>query len=200
MSPRSRSCRRGRQIAAPAARRRRNCRRSTTISTATSAFAPIAPCGGRRSCPFELMFFHLGKFQKESVRIDEVNADGTRHIPYAPATSTSARTSCLPQSWGDLGFARLPRALPAERERVQGRARGVPRRELLSRARRRPALWPVGARPRDRHCRRSGRGVSAFTGSGSSSPPPDATTLTIYRAARLAARDRRLSVRHPSRR
>jgi len=31
--------------------------------------------------PFELMFFHLGKFQKESVRIDEVNADGTRHIP-----------------------------------------------------------------------------------------------------------------------
>lgn len=38
--------------------------------------------------PFELMFFHLGKFQKEAVRIEEVTP------PIGPATSTSARTSC----------------------------------------------------------------------------------------------------------
>src|ERR1039457_958667 len=30
--------------------------------------------------PFELMFFHLGKFQTESVRINEITPRGVRHI------------------------------------------------------------------------------------------------------------------------
>jgi glucans biosynthesis protein len=55
--------------------------------------------------PFELMFFHLGKFQKESVRIDEVNADGTRHIPYRASDFDFGKNKLSPGSWGDLGFA-----------------------------------------------------------------------------------------------
>src|SRR3954468_1192768 len=54
--------------------------------------------------PFELMFFHLGKFQKESVRIDEVNGDGTRHIPYRASDFDFGKNKLSPQSWGDLGF------------------------------------------------------------------------------------------------
>jgi glucan biosynthesis protein len=54
--------------------------------------------------PFELMFFHLGKFQKESVRIDEVNADGTRHIPYRASDFDFGKNKLSPGSWGDLGF------------------------------------------------------------------------------------------------
>src|SRR4051794_14375130 len=32
--------------------------------------------------PFELMFFHLGKFQTQPVRINEVTDKGVRHIAY----------------------------------------------------------------------------------------------------------------------
>ena len=35
--------------------------------------------------PFELMFFHLGKFQTEPVLINEVAGDRVRHVPYRTA-------------------------------------------------------------------------------------------------------------------
>ena len=100
-------------------------------------FRPDHALWRRDKLPFELMFFHLGKFQNEPVRIDEVTPQGTRHIPYRAGDFDFGKNKLSPQSWGDLGFARLPRALPAECARVQGRGRRVPRRELLSRARRR---------------------------------------------------------------
>jgi periplasmic glucans biosynthesis protein len=54
--------------------------------------------------PFELMFFHLGKFQKNAVRIDEVTPQGTRHVPYRASDFDYGKNKLSPQSWGDLGF------------------------------------------------------------------------------------------------
>jgi glucans biosynthesis protein len=55
--------------------------------------------------PFELMFFHLGKFQTESVRINEVTPQGVRHIPYDSADFNYGKNQLSPKTWGDLGFA-----------------------------------------------------------------------------------------------
>ena len=55
--------------------------------------------------PFELMFFHLGKFQTDPVRINEVTARGVRHIPYATADFNYGKNTLSPEKWGDLGFA-----------------------------------------------------------------------------------------------
>jgi glucans biosynthesis protein len=55
--------------------------------------------------PFELMFFHLGKFQTENVRINEVTSNGVRHIPYRSGDFDYGKNKLSPQRWGDLGFA-----------------------------------------------------------------------------------------------
>jgi glucans biosynthesis protein len=55
--------------------------------------------------PFELMFFHLGKFQTESVRINEITPQGVRHIAYDSADFNYGKNNLSPKSWGDLGFA-----------------------------------------------------------------------------------------------
>lgn len=54
--------------------------------------------------PFELMFFHLGTGQTESVRMDEVTPEGTRHFPYRAGDFDFGKNKLSPQSWGDLGF------------------------------------------------------------------------------------------------
>jgi len=55
--------------------------------------------------PFELMFFHLGKFQTESVRINEITPQGVRHVPYKSADFDYGKNKLSPRSWGDIGFA-----------------------------------------------------------------------------------------------
>ena len=55
--------------------------------------------------PFELMFFHLGKFQVHPVRINEVTDSGVRHIPYDSSDFNYGKNKLSPQTWGDLGFA-----------------------------------------------------------------------------------------------
>jgi glucans biosynthesis protein len=55
--------------------------------------------------PFELMFFHLGKFQTEPVRINEVAASGVRHLRYRTADFDYGQNKLSPEKWGDLGFA-----------------------------------------------------------------------------------------------
>lgn len=55
--------------------------------------------------PFELMFFHLGKFQAEAVRINEITPQGTRHIRYRSADFDYGKNKLSPQTWGDIGFA-----------------------------------------------------------------------------------------------
>ena len=55
--------------------------------------------------PFELMFFHLGKFQTDPVRINEITPQGVRHIRYRSADFDYGKNKLSPQSWGDVGFA-----------------------------------------------------------------------------------------------
>jgi glucans biosynthesis protein len=55
--------------------------------------------------PFELMFFHLGKFQTQPVRINEVTDQGVRHIPYDSSDFNYGKNKLSPEKWGDLGFA-----------------------------------------------------------------------------------------------
>jgi glucans biosynthesis protein len=54
---------------------------------------------------YELMFFHLGKFQTQSVRINEVTARGVRHIPYDSNDFNYGHNKLSPKNWGDVGFA-----------------------------------------------------------------------------------------------
>lgn len=55
--------------------------------------------------PFELMFFHLGKFQTDPVLINEVTARGVRHIRYSATDFDYGKNRLSPQAWGDIGFA-----------------------------------------------------------------------------------------------
>ena len=55
--------------------------------------------------PFEMMFFHLGKFQTEPVLINEVTPSGVRHIRYRTADFDYGQNKLSPEKWGDLGFA-----------------------------------------------------------------------------------------------
>ncbi|MET0498364.1 MAG: glucan biosynthesis protein, partial [Steroidobacteraceae bacterium] len=48
-------------------------------------FRPDHALWRAESLPFEVMFFHLGKFQTEPVRINEVTPGGVRHVRYRSA-------------------------------------------------------------------------------------------------------------------
>ncbi|MEJ1962033.1 MAG: glucan biosynthesis protein G [Gammaproteobacteria bacterium] len=68
-------------------------------------FRPDHALWRAENLPFELMFFHLGKFQTQPVRINEVTAKGARHIPYDSADFNYGKNDLSPKTWGDLGFA-----------------------------------------------------------------------------------------------
>jgi periplasmic glucans biosynthesis protein len=55
--------------------------------------------------PFEAMFFHLGKFQTEPVLVNEVTAEGVRHVAYDRAAFDYGHNTLSSDTWGDLGFA-----------------------------------------------------------------------------------------------
>ncbi len=67
-------------------------------------FRPDHALWRRDRLPFELMFFHLGKFQTESVRIHEITPQGVRHLPYDSADFDYGHNKLSPRTWGDLGF------------------------------------------------------------------------------------------------
>jgi glucans biosynthesis protein len=68
-------------------------------------FRPERALWRAESLPFELMFFHLGKFQTEPVLINEVTPQGVRHVRYRSADFHYGNNELSPQSWGDIGFA-----------------------------------------------------------------------------------------------
>lgn len=68
-------------------------------------FRPDHAWWRQEQLPFELMFFHLGKFQTEPVRINEVTERGARHIRYQSADFDYGRNKLTPKAWGDIGFA-----------------------------------------------------------------------------------------------
>jgi len=65
--------------------------------------------------PFEAMFFHLGKFQTQPVAINEVTADGVRHVAYDSADFDFGHNALSPATWGDLGFAGFRAHYPLNR-------------------------------------------------------------------------------------
>ena len=68
-------------------------------------FRPDHALWGSEDLPFEVMFFHLGKFQTQAVRINEVAPQGVRHIPYKSADFNYGHNKLSPEKWGDVGFA-----------------------------------------------------------------------------------------------
>jgi glucans biosynthesis protein len=68
-------------------------------------FRPERALWHPENLPFELMFFHLGKFQTEPVRINEVTPRETRHIRYRSVDFDYGKNKLSPQNWGDVGFA-----------------------------------------------------------------------------------------------
>lgn len=68
-------------------------------------FTPDRALWRSEGLPFELMFFHIGKFQTEPVLVNEITPRGVRHIPYRSADFDYGNNKLSPQTWGDLGFA-----------------------------------------------------------------------------------------------
>ncbi|MBX3606413.1 MAG: glucan biosynthesis protein G [Piscinibacter sp.] len=68
-------------------------------------FDPARALWRREKLPFELMFFHLGKYQTQPVAINEVTPQGVRHIAFDRRDFDYGRNRLSPQSWGDVGFA-----------------------------------------------------------------------------------------------
>src|SRR5919112_1674691 len=118
-------------------------------------FRPERALWRAEKLPFEVMFFHLGKFQKESVRIDEVTQQGARHIGYRAhyPLNASAYKDELVVFLGASYF----RALGA------GQRYGLSARGL--------AIDTVGGQ---------GEEFPAFTRFWAVKPAADANTLTIY--------------------
>lgn len=68
-------------------------------------FRPDHAVWRTENLPFELMFFHIGKFQTEPVRMNEVTARGARHIRYQSSYFDYGKNKLSSQAWGDIGFA-----------------------------------------------------------------------------------------------
>jgi glucans biosynthesis protein len=68
-------------------------------------FSPERALWRPEKLPFEVMFFHIGKFQIDPVRVNEVTSKGVRHIAYSSADFNYGKNKLAPQNWGDLGFA-----------------------------------------------------------------------------------------------
>lgn len=57
--------------------------------------------------PFEAMFFHLGLYQRQPVRLHEITPNGVRPLAYNRADFDFGKNVLHPEAWGDLGFAGL---------------------------------------------------------------------------------------------
>jgi glucans biosynthesis protein len=70
-------------------------------------FDPARALWRPEALPFELMFFHLGKFQTQPVAINEVTAGSVRRIAFDRNDFDYGKNRLTPQDWGDLGLAGL---------------------------------------------------------------------------------------------
>jgi glucans biosynthesis protein len=70
-------------------------------------FQPARALWRNERLPFEAMFFHLGLYQKEPVRLHEIAPTGVRPLAYQRADFDFGKNAVQPEAWGDLGFAGL---------------------------------------------------------------------------------------------
>jgi periplasmic glucans biosynthesis protein len=68
-------------------------------------FDPQKALWRKEALPFEVMFFHLGKFQTQSVSINEINNGVVRHVPFDRQDFNYGKNTLSQRGWGDLGFA-----------------------------------------------------------------------------------------------
>ncbi len=68
-------------------------------------FNPEKALWRKEGLPFELMFFHLGKFQTQPVSINEIVDDKVRHVAFDRGNFDYGKNKLSPARWGDLGFA-----------------------------------------------------------------------------------------------
>lgn len=67
----------------------------------------------REGLPFELMFFHLGKYATEPVQLHEVTQEGVRDIVFDPSQfDYGANRQLRPDSWGAIGYAGFKAVYP----------------------------------------------------------------------------------------
>jgi periplasmic glucans biosynthesis protein len=57
------------------------------------------------SSPFELMFFHLGLYQTQPVRLHELTPQGARDLPFDAHDFDYGHNQLSPGRWGDIGVA-----------------------------------------------------------------------------------------------
>lgn len=55
--------------------------------------------------PYEAMFFHLGKYQTQGVRINEITPEGVRPLPFDARDFDYGKNTLHPATWGNLGYA-----------------------------------------------------------------------------------------------
>ena len=130
--------------------------------------------------PFEIMFFHLGKFQREPVIINEIGEDGVEHIRYRADAFDYGKNKLTPQAWGDIGFAGFRAHYPLNNDQYKDetvvflgasyfRALGTGQRYGMSA--RGLAIDTVGG---------SGEEFPRFSEFWLVKPAPGATTLTVF--------------------
>ncbi|OWQ93943.1 glucan biosynthesis protein D [Roseateles aquatilis] len=69
-------------------------------------FKPDRALWRDQKLPFELMFFHLGHYQTQAVRINEIVGGQARPVPFRREDFDYGKNRQLsPQKWGDVGFA-----------------------------------------------------------------------------------------------
>lgn len=69
-------------------------------------FKPEHALWRKDKLPFELMFFHLGKFQTQPVRINEVDEQGgIKPLAFQRDDFDYGKNKLSPGTWGDVGYA-----------------------------------------------------------------------------------------------
>ncbi|MBC7681249.1 MAG: glucan biosynthesis protein G [Ferruginibacter sp.] len=68
-------------------------------------FKPEQAAWRAEQLPFELMFFHLGKYQTEPVRLHEITPEAERPFTFNPHDFSYGANTLQPSSWGDIGHA-----------------------------------------------------------------------------------------------
>lgn len=68
-------------------------------------FKPEQAAWRAEQLPFELMFFHLGKYQTEPVRLHEITPEGEHPFTFDAKDFSYGANTLKPESWGDIGHA-----------------------------------------------------------------------------------------------
>ncbi|HUG25376.1 glucan biosynthesis protein G [Piscinibacter sp.] len=68
-------------------------------------FRPERALWRRDGLPFELMFFHLGGYHTEPVRVHEITPEGVRPVGFDPKDFDYGKNRLSPSRWPDIGLA-----------------------------------------------------------------------------------------------